>query len=138
MIRIRCMQLALASLFSIGLAGAEAAEPQVNIYNWYDFIAPDAMKNFQAQTGIRSTFDVFDNGDVMQGKLMAGRSNYDVVVASGDVMPNLIKAGAQGAGSHAATQLVAPGPRNPRQGTKKRPGQSLRCAVPVGHHRVGL
>jgi putrescine transport system substrate-binding protein len=93
MIRIRCMQVALASLFSAGLACANAAEPQVNIYNWYDFIAPDAMKNFQAQTGIRSTFDVFDNGDVMQGKLMAGRSNYDVVVASGDVMPNLIKAG---------------------------------------------
>lgn len=94
---IRCLQLALASVFSIGLGltytGAEAAEPQVNIYNWYDFIAPDATKNFHAQTGIRATYDVFDNSDVMQSKLMAGRSGYDVVVATGNLLPNLIKAG---------------------------------------------
>ena len=85
------MGLALATLFSCGLV--QAAEPQVNIYNWYDFIAPDTMKNFQAQSGIGSRYDVFDNSDVMQSKLMAGRSGYDVVVATGDLLPNLIKAG---------------------------------------------
>lgn len=83
--------LALAAL--LGCSLVHAAEPQVNIYNWYDFIAPDTMKNFQAETGTGSMYDVFDNSDVMQSKLMAGRSGYDVVVATGDLLPNLIKAG---------------------------------------------
>ena len=87
------MRLALAAVLSCSLASAVAAEQQVNIYNWYDFIAPDTMKNFQAETGIGSMYDVFDNSDVMQSKLMAGRSGYDVVVATGDLLPNLIKAG---------------------------------------------
>ena len=83
--------IALAAL--LGCSLVHAAEPQVNIYNWYDFIAPDTMKNFQAETGTASMYDVFDNSDVMQSKLMAGRSGYDVVVATGDLLPNLIKAG---------------------------------------------
>ena len=87
------MRLALAAVLSCSLASAVAAEQQVNIYNWYDFIAPDTMKNFKAETGIGSMYDVFDNSDVMQSKLMAGRSGYDVVVATGDLLPNLIKAG---------------------------------------------
>lgn len=87
------MRLALAAVLSCSLASAVAAEQQVNIYNWYDFIAPDTMKNFKAESGIGSMYDVFDNSDVMQSKLMAGRSGYDVVVATGDLLPNLIKAG---------------------------------------------
>lgn len=87
------VQLAAAALFSLGMACASAAEPSVSIYNWYDYIAPDATKNFQQETGVATVYDVFDNGDVMQSKLMAGRSGYDVVVASSELLPNLIKAG---------------------------------------------
>lgn len=93
MIAIRCMQWSLAAVFSSLVLCAQAAEPKVNIYNWYDFIAPDTLKNFQAQIGTQAAYDVFDNSEVMQSKLMAGRSGYDVVVATGDLLPNLIKAG---------------------------------------------
>lgn len=93
MIVIRCMQWSLAVFFSSLVLCTQAAEPKVNIYNWYDFIAPDTLKNFQAQTGTQAAYDVFDNSEVMQSKLMAGRSGYDVVVATGDLLPNLIKAG---------------------------------------------
>ena len=89
----RCVQWGLACLISGVLTCAQAEEPKVNIYNWYDFIAPETLKNFQAQSGIHSAYDVFDNSEVMQSKLMAGRSGYDVVVATGDLLPNLIKAG---------------------------------------------
>lgn len=93
MIAIRCMQWGLAAVIGGVMACAQAEEPKVNIYNWYDFIAPTTLKDFQAQTGIQSAYDVFDNSEVMQSKLMAGRSGYDVVVATGDLLPNLIKAG---------------------------------------------
>ncbi|NBF17891.1 extracellular solute-binding protein [Pseudomonas sp. Fl4BN2] len=89
----RSVNWALATLLSVGLAQVQAADSQVHIYNWYDFIAPDATKNFQAETGISSVYDVYDSSDVMQSKLMVGGSGYDVVVASNDVLPNLIKAG---------------------------------------------
>lgn len=87
------LQLVVASLLSLGMTCAEAAEPNVSIYNWYDYIAPDATKHFQEETGVATVYDVFDNSDVMQSKLMAGRSGYDVVVASSDLLPNLIKSG---------------------------------------------
>lgn len=93
MILTRYVRWGLACLISGAVTCAQAQEPQVNIYNWYDFIAPDTLKTFQAQTGIHSAYDVFDNSEVMQSKLMAGRSGYDVVVATGDLLPNLIKAG---------------------------------------------
>lgn len=92
----RYMQLVLVTLLSAGLACAkadEAGKSSVHIYNWYDYIAPNTMKDFQKEAGISAVYDVFDNSDVMQSKLMAGRSGYDVVVASGDLLPNLIKAG---------------------------------------------
>lgn len=93
MIVIRYVQWSLAVFFASVMLCAQAAEPKVNIYNWYDFIAPDTLKHFQAQTGTQVAYDVFDNSEVMQSKLMAGRSGYDVVVATGDLLPNLIKAG---------------------------------------------
>lgn len=90
------MQCVLATVFSIGQVGANAEEPEkssVHIYNWYDYIAPNTIKDFQKEADISAVYDVFDNSDVMQSKLMAGRSGYDVVVASADLLPNLIKAG---------------------------------------------
>ncbi len=92
----RFVQRALIPLLSLGLACAHAADatkPVVHIYNWYDYIAPDTLKQFQQDTGVSAVYDVFDNSDVMQSKLMAGRSGYDVVVASADLLPNLIGAG---------------------------------------------
>lgn len=83
----------LAAIVSGTMACVQAVEPKVNTYNWYDFIASNTLKDFQAQTGIQSAYDVFDNSEVMQSKLMAGRSGYDVVVATGDLLQNLIKAG---------------------------------------------
>jgi putrescine transport system substrate-binding protein len=49
------LQLVLASLLSTSILCTEAAEPQMNIYSWYDFIAPDATKNFHEETGIKAT-----------------------------------------------------------------------------------
>ncbi len=92
----RCLPVALAALLMSAIActqASESATPSVHIYNWYDYIAPDATKKFQQELGINPVYDVFDNSDVMQSKLMAGRSGYDVVFASGDLLPNLIKAG---------------------------------------------
>ncbi len=72
--------LAFAALLGAGVAAAE--EPQLNVYNWSDYIAPDTIPKFETETGIKVTYDVYDANEVLEAKLLAGRSGYDVVVPS--------------------------------------------------------
>ena len=72
--------LAVAALLGAGAAMAE--EPRLNVYNWSDYIAPDTIPKFAAETGIKVTYDVYDGNEVLEAKLLAGRSGYDVVVPS--------------------------------------------------------
>ncbi|PUA41515.1 polyamine ABC transporter substrate-binding protein [Pseudomonas protegens] len=87
------------TIFSFCLLGAGdgasvlAADQSVNLYNWTNFIAPQVPIGFTEETGIRVQSDTFDSADFMQSKVMAGRSGYDVVVATSNVLPNLISAG---------------------------------------------
>jgi putrescine transport system substrate-binding protein len=55
-------------------------EKVVNIYSWGEYIAPDTVGNFEKETGIKVHYDVYDNNEVLETKLLSGHSNYDVVV----------------------------------------------------------
>jgi putrescine transport system substrate-binding protein len=66
----------------LGAGVAKAEEAQLNVYNWSDYIAPDTIPKFVAETGIRVTYDVYDSNEVLEAKLLSGRSGYDVVVPS--------------------------------------------------------
>ena len=70
----------LAAAIAASPAGGE--EPRLNVYNWSDYIAPDTIPKFEAETGIRVTYDVYDGNEVLEAKLLSGRSGYDVVVPS--------------------------------------------------------
>ena len=63
-------------------ADAYDREKVVNIYSWADYIAPDTVSNFEKETGIQVHYDVYDNNEVLETKLLSGHSNYDVVVPS--------------------------------------------------------
>lgn len=86
------LALSLAGLF-VGLVNVQADTPTVHLYNWSDFLAPETPGEFQQETGIAPVLDVFDDAELMQSKLMAGRSGYDVVVVPNDLLPNFAKAG---------------------------------------------
>lgn len=77
------------------VSAAQAAEDKVlNVYNWSDYIAPDTLEKFTAQTGIKVNYDVYDSNEVLQAKLQAGKSGYDVVFPSASpFLANQIKAG---------------------------------------------
>lgn len=53
--------------------------PVVHVYNWSDYIAPSVLEAFTAETGIRVVYDVFDSNEMLETKLTAGRSGYDVI-----------------------------------------------------------
>ena len=69
------------------------AKEELFIYNWSDYIAEDTIANFESEFGIDVTYDVFDSNEVLEAKLLAGGSGYDIVVPSGSFLENQIKAG---------------------------------------------
>ena len=63
------------------LPKAPAIEDKVlNVLNWSDYIAPDTLEKFTKETGIKVNYDVFDSNEVLETKLLTGRTGYDVVV----------------------------------------------------------
>ncbi len=80
---LRAVAAALPALFAAASAHAAdaAAEPKVlNVYNWSDYIADDTIANFEKETGIKVHYDNYDANEVLQAKLTAGKSGYDIVV----------------------------------------------------------
>jgi putrescine transport system substrate-binding protein len=74
--------------------GAAAAEEKVvNVFNWSDYIDPAVIEQFTAETGIKVNYDVFDSNEVLETKLLAGKTGYDVVVPGAAFMERQIKAG---------------------------------------------
>jgi len=60
--------------------GAQAAEERVlHVYNWSDYIADETLDRFQKDTGIKVVYDVYDSNEVLEAKLLAGHSGYDLV-----------------------------------------------------------
>ncbi|MCB2134945.1 MAG: polyamine ABC transporter substrate-binding protein [Rhodobacteraceae bacterium] len=75
------------------LAGAAAAE-DVRVYNWSDYIDEDLLTKFSEETGINLIYDVFDSNELLETKMLAGSSGYDVVVPTGSFLQRQIQAGA--------------------------------------------
>ena len=74
-------------------AGATAEEKVLNVYNWSDYIAPEVVPNFEKEYGIKVHYDVFDSNEVLQTKLLAGQTGYDIVVPTANFLALQIKAG---------------------------------------------
>ncbi len=84
----------LIALAAASLSGAALAQQTVHIYNWSDYIGEETLAKFEAKTGIKPIYDVFDSNETLEGKLLAGRTGYDVVVPSNHFLGKQIKAGA--------------------------------------------
>lgn len=51
------------------------------------------MANFEKETGIKVVYDVFDSNEVLEGKLMAGSTGFDLVVPSASFLERQLTAG---------------------------------------------
>jgi putrescine transport system substrate-binding protein len=83
---------AFAFAFAL-VTGAAAQERTVNVYNWSDYVDPKVLEDFTKETGIRVVYDTYDNNEIVETKLLAGKSGYDLVVPSGPFLQRLITAG---------------------------------------------
>nr|WP_306455040.1 polyamine ABC transporter substrate-binding protein [Pseudovibrio flavus] len=72
---------------------AAMAEGKLHIFNWSDYIDEAVIEEFEAETGIDVTYDVFDSNEILETKLLAGSTGYDLVVPSGAFLARQIQAG---------------------------------------------
>jgi putrescine transport system substrate-binding protein len=69
------------------------ADKELNVYNWSDYIDPSIVPDFEKEYGIKVRYDVFDSNEILETKLLAGKTGYDIVVPSASFLERQIKAG---------------------------------------------
>jgi putrescine transport system substrate-binding protein len=88
--RLFWVAIAFAALWT---SLAEAGERVVNIYNWSDYIDPKVLEDFTKETGVKVIYDTYDSNEILETRLLAGNTGYDVVVPSATFLQRQIKAG---------------------------------------------
>jgi putrescine transport system substrate-binding protein len=78
-----------------GIAPAHE-ERILHVYNWIDYVGPTTIADFEARTGIRVVYDTYDANEILETKMLTGRSGYDVVFPSAVPLARQIGAGAIG------------------------------------------
>ncbi len=86
-------RIAAACVMVICFTSASQAE-EVRVLNWSDYIDEALLEQFTDETGIKVIYDVFDSNEVLETKILAGSTGYDIVVPTGTFLARQIQAGA--------------------------------------------
>ena len=108
----------------VALSSTAAIAEEVRVYNWSDYIDEALLEKFEAETGIDLIYDVFDSNELLETKMLAGGSGYDVVVPSGTFLQRH-----RGARTGKNPQTGAPVKIKASNTVSFKPGKSLRDAV---------
>lgn len=87
------LTLAIGLALTAASGSALAAGKELNVYNWSDYIAESTLPNFQKATGIKVRYDVYDSNEILQAKMLTGKSGYDLVHPSNTFLAKQIQAG---------------------------------------------
>lgn len=85
----KLLHLIIILLLNINYSVAE--QKKINIYNWSDYINNDTIPNFEKQTGIKVIYDVFDSNEILEGKMIAGNTGYNLVFPSSSFLARQIE-----------------------------------------------
>ncbi len=83
-----------AILAAAVLAGCGPSAPELHVLTWSDYFAKDTIRGFEREAGCRVVLDYMESSETLRVKLAGGRSGYDVVFPSDEVVPILIAQGA--------------------------------------------
>lgn len=94
----RTLCILLVATMALFLSGAPSAigKEVLHVYNWSDYMdeGPGGpVSVFEKQTGIDVTYDVFDSNEVLEAKLLSGKTGYDIVFPSNNFIGRQINAG---------------------------------------------
>ena len=65
-------------------------QQQLFLFNWGNYIDPELIKEFEAETGIQVIYETFDSNDAMEAKLKQGGTSYDIVFPSESSITKLV------------------------------------------------
>lgn len=88
---VKATLLLTASMLTVSVQ-AQEQQRVVRIYNWLEYLPPQILEDFEKETGIHPIYDVFDNPQMLESKLLTGNSGYDVVFPSSTTMKRYINA----------------------------------------------
>lgn len=80
--------LALAAVFA---TFARAADKELNLYAWSEYIPQTVLDGFTKETGIKVNYETFASGEEMLAKLLAGGTRYDLIQPPDYIAEALIK-----------------------------------------------
>ncbi len=69
------------------------AQNSLYVLNWSDYIDPQVLKDFEKEYNIKVHYDVMYSNEVLEAKLMVGKSGYDIIAPSAHVLKRLGEAG---------------------------------------------
>lgn len=88
------LALVIASMaLTSGCSSKGGENGQVIVYNWGEYIDPEAITLFEEETGIEVVYDEFENNEVMYPKVESGAAKYDVICPSDYMISKMIQNG---------------------------------------------
>lgn len=85
--------LAAYSLTACGSGGETASSGELYVYNWGEYLDPDALVQFEEETGIKVTYDEYETNEVMYPLIANGAAQYDLVCPSDYMVQRMIGEG---------------------------------------------
>jgi spermidine/putrescine transport system substrate-binding protein len=91
----KMLVIALTVVLTLASAGwathARAAQKELKVFIWSEYIDPQIPKDFEKATGIKVKMDTYESNEDMMAKLVAGGdSQYDIIVPSEYIIPSLV------------------------------------------------
>ena len=71
-------------------SSTSSEQQQLFLFNWGNYIDPELIKEFEAETGIQVVYETFDSNDAMEAKLKQGGTRYDLVFPSESSITKLV------------------------------------------------
>ena len=65
---------------------------QLNVYNWSDYVDPNTVTEFEKNNGVKVRQDFYDSNEILEAKVLTGKSGYDLVFPSLSNLGRQIKA----------------------------------------------
>lgn len=87
------MTLVLGSLTACGGSGGEKSAGELYVYNYGEYFDPDALAQFEEETGIKVTYDEYETNEVMYPIIANGAAQYDLVCPSDYMVQRMISEG---------------------------------------------
>ncbi len=87
------MTLVLGTLTACGGSGEETSAGELYVYNYGEYFDPEALAQFEEETGIKVTYDEYETNEVMYPIIANGAAQYDLVCPSDYMVQRMISEG---------------------------------------------